>query len=121
LILPDSSIWINHLRRPDAALDALLKKLQILSHPFVAGEVALGSIANRHFVLAKLDGLSQCRIATPDQTRMLIETGALWGRGIGFVDASLLASAAITPGAMLWTNDRRLRACAERLGLAYVP
>lgn len=121
MILPDSSIWIDHLRSPNAALDALLEGQHILCHPFVVGEVSLGSIANRTYVLTKLGELPRSRSVTSDQVATLIEANQLWGRGIGFVDAALLTSTAITPDAVLWTSDRRLRACAQRLGLAYAP
>jgi predicted nucleic acid-binding protein len=118
MILADSAIWIDHLRSPVAKLATLLLDEEIVAHPFVTGEIALGSIANRHVVIRELDRLRQLSVATPAEVSGLIEDEQLWGRGIGYVDAHLLASVRLMPGTRLWTRDARLRAQAERLGVA---
>jgi predicted nucleic acid-binding protein len=121
LILADSSVWIDHLRRPNPQLISLLEKERMVGHPFVTGEVSLGSIATRNRVIAKLGELPQLQLAPPVRVAALIATHSLWGRGIGYVDAHLLAAVRLTPGASLWSRDRRLRLQAERLGVAFVP
>lgn len=119
MILADSSIWIDHLRRADSRLGALLQTESIVGHAFVTGEIALGTIATRDRVVAALEELPQLRVAAPSQVSILIENHRLWGCGIGYIDAHLLASVSIAPGTKLWTRDKRLQAQAERLGVSY--
>lgn len=119
MILADTSVWIDHLRRDDPELASLLASGQVLGHPWVVGELALGSLARRHEVLALLDQLPRAALATADEVRGLVERADLAGRGIGYVDAQLLASTMLTPGARLWTRDRRLAAAAADLGLVH--
>lgn len=121
MVLVDSSVWIDHLRRPDRALVDLLRDELALAHPFVVGEVAMGSIAARSAVLASLLELLPADIATHGEVMALVDAHRLFGLGLGYVDAHLLASAMIMPGATLWTRDKRLRAAAERLGVAANP
>jgi predicted nucleic acid-binding protein len=120
VILPDTSIWIDHLRKADKHLVELLATDQVASHAFVIGEIALGSIATRTKVIARLSALPPIRVATTDQVSVLIEHWHLWGTGIGYVDAYLLASARIA-NAKLWTRDKRLSEQAERLNVQYEP
>ena len=108
MILADTSIWIDHLRAPDPKLSHLLRARRIVTHAFVIGEIALGSLRNRAAVIAALNDLRQMRVAMPDEVMALIENVRLFGRGIGYVDAHLLASVRLTPGARLWTRDKRL-------------
>jgi predicted nucleic acid-binding protein len=117
-LLADSSIWIDHLRSPDDALADALRRRQVLVHPFVIGEVALGSIANRRDVLTALSELRQARRADDQEVLDLIDRHRLFGTGLGWVDCHLLAAALLTPETYLWTRDRRLRETAERLGVA---
>lgn len=121
MILPESTIWIEHLREPVAELARMLDEDEVLGHPFVTGEVALGSIANRARVLDRLDNLPQLPVAEHDFVALMIESLGLWGKGVGYVDTHLLASLRLAGGARLWTLDKRLHAQAERLGVAYVP
>lgn len=120
MILADSSVWIDHLRKPTALLTSLLNERRLVMHPFVSGEVALGSIARRAQVLGVLTSLEQTEPIAPDALLDFIEEAELSAKGIGYVDAHLLASTR-REGAKLWTRDKRLAAEAERLGLAYVP
>ncbi|MBO1909298.1 type II toxin-antitoxin system VapC family toxin [Microvirga sp. 3-52] len=118
MIIADTSVWIDHLKSSDPVLADLLGKGQILSHSFVTGELALGSLRQRRTVLEALRDLPQATVASDDEVMMLIEREYLYGLGIGFVDAHLVAAVRLTPGALLWTRDRRLRQAATRLGLS---
>jgi predicted nucleic acid-binding protein len=115
VILVDTSIWIDYLRRGDAALATLLTAGQVLGHPAVAGEVGLGSLTNRAEILGLLGSLPQATSATHAEVMAFIDARRLFGLGIGYVDAHLLASTALTAGATLWTRDKRLRSAAESL------
>jgi predicted nucleic acid-binding protein len=118
VILVDTSVWINHLRAADERLAALLDAREVLGHPFVTGEVALGNLPRRDVVLSELCDLPLAAVATDAEVLDLIERQALFGRGIGYVDAHLLAAVRLTADCRLWTGDRRLRAVAAELGLA---
>ena len=118
MILADTSVWIDHLRSGDEALGRLLERGEVVGHPFVVAEVALGSLRARDEVLGLLDGLASLPVAEVREVRALIEARRLFGRGVGFVDASLIASCLIVPGTTLWTRDRRLAAAAAELGIA---
>ncbi|MCC7049666.1 MAG: type II toxin-antitoxin system VapC family toxin [Alphaproteobacteria bacterium] len=118
MILVDTSVWIDHLRHGNAALAELLEAGQVLAHDFVIGELALGNLAGRDEVLALLRDLPAATAADADEVLAYIERHRLMGSGIGYVDAHLLASAALTPGARLWTRDSRLARVAARVGLS---
>lgn len=118
MILVDTSIWIDHFRAADPQLIALLDRNAVLTHPFVIGEIALGSVAKRAEVLRYLNHLSSVVVATHDEAMIFIERHQLTSAGLGYVDANLLASVALTPGAALWSRDKNLRAGATRCGLA---
>jgi len=121
VILVDTSIWIDHLRVGHATLARLLERSMVLGHPWVVGELALGRLSQRREVIGLLEGLPQAALATNDEVLTLIEHGQLYGLGIGYVDAQLLAATRLTPDAALWTADRRLVAAASRLGCAIDP
>ncbi len=116
MIVVDASIWIDHFRRADPRLSAAMTREQTLMHPFVIGEIALGSIGQRQSVILMLRGQHKAPIATHDEVLDLIERERLHGLGIGYVDAHLLASARLA-NATLWTRDKRLDMAADRLGL----
>lgn len=118
MILVDTSIWVDHLGRSDAALADQLSHGHVLMHPFVVGELALGSLRNREEVLRSLAELPQTVVATDAETMQFIERHRLMGSGIGYIDAHLLASVAMTPPARLWTRDVRLATVAKSLALA---
>jgi predicted nucleic acid-binding protein len=118
VILVDSSVWIEHLRLASAILGALLDAGEVLGHPFVMGELALGNLRRRDDILRVLRRLPQANSASHGEVLRFIDREALFGRGIGYVDAHLLAAARLTPGSRLWTRDRRLHAVAAQLGLA---
>ena len=118
MILVDSSVWINHLRAADERLSGLLAAEEVLCHPFVIGQLALGHLQPRDAVLNALQSLPQAVMAANEDVLDLINRVPLFGRGIGYVDAHLLASVRLTPEARLWAGDARLRRVAAELGLA---
>ncbi|HMF52850.1 MAG TPA: PIN domain-containing protein [Edaphobacter sp.] len=117
MILADTSVWVDHLRQGDTQLAVELNRNNILMHPYVAGELALGSLNQRVTVLTSLDLLPSAVQARENEVRDLIEQRGIYGRGIGYIDAHLLASVLLTPHAALWTRDKRLRKLAESLDL----
>jgi predicted nucleic acid-binding protein len=121
MILVDTSIWVDHLRTGDRTLVRLLGRTQVLAHPWVTGEIALGQLADRDTVLALLGNLPQAQVATDPELAQFIAQERLHGLGIGYVDAQLLAATRLTPNAQLWTRDRRLAAVADRLGASADP
>lgn len=114
----DASIWIDHINKGEPRLDALLISQTALMHPHVLGEVALGSIRRREAVLDRLASLPTPNVAKEGHVLDMIDRYRLWGSGIGYTDAHLLASALITPDNLLWTRDKRLHRLAERLSVA---
>jgi predicted nucleic acid-binding protein len=118
VILVDTSVWVDHLRSGDHALGRLLDSGQVLGHCFVTGELALGNLRERDLVLGALRELPQAAIASDDEMLYAIDSRGLFGLGIGYVDAHLLAAVQLTAGAKLWTRDRRLQTVAARLGLS---
>ncbi|MFT4069008.1 type II toxin-antitoxin system VapC family toxin [Paraburkholderia sp.] len=117
MILVDTSVWIDHINASDPVLVGLLADGQVLVHPFVIAEIALGSLRNREAVLGALRDLPGTLVATPEETLFLIEREGLFNRGIGYVDTSLLASARLQPGTTVWTRDKRLAKAVDDLGL----
>lgn len=121
MILVDTSVWIDHLRQTDSMLFALLERREILAHPFVIGELALGNLRKRDLILGLLRDLPSALVATDEEVHVFIERHALFGLGIGHVDAHLLAGTTLTAAARLWTRDKRLAAAAARVGVAATP
>ena len=119
MILVDTSVWVDHLRAGDEDMAALLIQSRVLMHPFVMGELACGNLRNRHEVLALLRGLPRATVATDDEALFFIERHALMGRGIGYVDAHLLAAVTLGGATRLWTRDKRLRTVTDSLQLSY--
>ena len=120
MILVDTSIWIDHLRVGDPELAAVLQDGQVLTHPRVIGEIALGNLSGRREVLGLLQNVPRATVATDAEVLNLIEARHLFGTGLGYVDAHLLAAALLT-GAGLWTRDKRLAAAASRIRLTHSP
>ncbi|MCW2778083.1 MAG: type toxin-antitoxin system VapC family toxin [Frankiales bacterium] len=117
MILVDTSVWVDHLRQGVPELAALLDGQEVLVHPYVVGELVLGGLGRQREVVALLQELPAPVVAESAEVLALVEHEALWGRGIGYVDAALLASARLTTGARLWSRDRRLAAAADALGV----
>jgi predicted nucleic acid-binding protein len=120
MVLIDTSVWVDHLQRSNPELVVLLNHGQVLVHPFVIGELALGSLQQRSTVIDALKNLPTCAMATDVEVLSFINTHTLHGIGIGYVDAHLLAATRLTPTAKIWTQDKRLQAAANRLGLSYI-
>jgi predicted nucleic acid-binding protein len=118
LILADTSVWIDHFRIGDATLQDLLHRQLILMHPFVVAELALGNLPQRSATLKLLEQLPGAPTARLSEVRHLIESRSLFGRGIGLMDAHLLASVLIQPPARLWTRDKRLDLLADHLSIS---
>jgi hypothetical protein len=117
VILVDTSVWIDHLRSPDVKLRELLHNDEVVTHPFVRLELALGSIATREKVLADLALLPQAPVAAADELFSLVELRTLSRRGIGITDLQLVCSALFDKSISIWTRDRRLGDIADELGL----
>ena len=118
MVIVDTSIWVTHLRRGTRHLEELLLDAKVVCHPFVVGELACGNLTNRDEFLSLLQSLPMAPAVVFEELLYFIERHRLMGKGIGFVDANLLASAHLS-GIPLWTFDRKLRSVASELELAY--
>jgi predicted nucleic acid-binding protein len=116
-VLADTSIWIDHFRRSDARLEAFLDRGDVVMHPFVIGELLLGHVPRIVEMMDDLGRLPKATVASTDEVLEFIARRKLPGSGIGYVDAHLLAAAALTPEAAVWTRDKRLLAAARSLAL----
>ena len=116
MILADTSVWVDHLRSGNARLEGLLHETEVLSHPFVIGELALGHLRRRSEILTLLESLPGAPPADHDEVLHFVDWHALAGTGLGWVDVHLLCAAALGRSG-LWTLDRRLAAAAKKLGL----
>jgi predicted nucleic acid-binding protein len=119
MILLDTSVWVDHLRRGDSLVVRVLKSGQAGAHAFVIGELACGNLKSRAQVIELLQALPQLVMAADDEVLGFIDGHALMGRGVGYIDAHLLAAVTIG-GSLLWTRDKRLREIADELGVAFV-
>ena len=119
MILVDTSLWVDHLRKRAPRLAAALEQGSVLMHPFVLGELACGNLRNRDEVLQLLGELPAAPLATDAEALEFIERRALMGRGMGYVGVHLLASVALAGTARLWTRDKRLAKVAADLELAH--
>jgi predicted nucleic acid-binding protein len=117
VILVDTSVWIDHLRRAEPKLQQLLETEEVVTHPLIRLELALGSIANREKVLADLVLLLHAPVAGSGELFKLIESRKLSRRGIGVTDLHLLASALLDRSILIWTRDRRLGEVAREIGV----
>jgi predicted nucleic acid-binding protein len=117
LILADTSIWVDHLRSGNKEMSKHLQQGRIVMHPFIIAELALGSLRQRAQTLALLDRLPQVRMPQLAEMRLMIEARGLYSRGIGLIDAHLIASVFINSPTLLWTRDKSLRKVAEGFGI----
>ncbi|MDP2751213.1 MAG: type II toxin-antitoxin system VapC family toxin [Rhodocyclaceae bacterium] len=120
MILADTSIWIDHLRNANGPLTLLLHNDMICCHPWVVGELACGHLKQRENILDLLRALPTLMPATENEVLHFIELRRLMGRGIGYIDAHLLAACTLHT-AKIWTDDKRLMAVSAEVGLAYRP
>lgn len=119
-VLVDTSVWVDHFRRPNAVLAEMMVLDQVLTHPLVVGELACGTPPEpRLRTLGDMALLLPADQAAPAEVRDFIEREALFGLGCGLIDLTLLASTLITSSAQLWTLDHRLASLAARFGVCF--
>ena len=116
-VLADTSVWIDHFRHGDPLLVSYLSDGLVLMHPFVSGELACGNLRDRAAILAEMNALPQAKPASNAEVLHLIEDRRLWGRGLGWIDAHLLASALLS-NSRFWTLDAKLARAGAELGLS---
>jgi predicted nucleic acid-binding protein len=114
MILVDTSVWVDHLKRRDNDLAELLQAGEVACHPFIIGELACGGIQNRPEILSLLSELPSLTKAEDTELLAFMDFHALMGRGLGLIDIHLLASCKLD-GAFLWTRDKKLRKSADEL------
>ena len=117
MVLVDTSVWVAHLRQGAIGLEALLHDGLVVCHPFIVGELAGGNLQNRSEILSLLQRLPGAIQAGHEEVLQFIEHYGLMGKGLGYIDMHLLASARLT-GVPLWTLDKKLNEVAKKLGLA---
>jgi len=115
MILVDTSVWVDHLRKGEKELESLLDDGLVLSHPFVICELACGNLKNRDEILSLLDALPKTGVASHEEVLHLVADRKLYGKGLGFIDVHLLAAAVLSQSS-LWTRDRKLASAARDLG-----
>jgi predicted nucleic acid-binding protein len=118
MVLADTSIWVDHLRVDDPRLRSAIADSELLVHPAVIGELACGTLPDRSDYLSYLADLPSASVADEEATLFVIESRKLWGKGIGWTDAQLVASALLS-GCELWTHDKQLQKVAVALSIAY--
>ncbi|HEC02756.1 MAG TPA: type II toxin-antitoxin system VapC family toxin [Phycisphaerales bacterium] len=118
MVLVDTSVLVSHLRRGNSRLQELLEEGAVVSHPFVVGELACGSIGNRSEIISLMQALPMLNVVEHEELLLFIEKNQVMGKGLGFVDVHLLAGA-ILAGVPLWTQDRKLRQACSRLGVDF--
>jgi len=116
MILVDTSVWVDHLRRGNASLRQALEADEVLCHPFVIGELACGRMTNRAEILSLLHALPQATLLDEGEALTFLETHGLMGVGLGWIDVHLLGAARLAR-VSLWTLDRPLARAAARLGV----
>lgn len=116
MILVDTSIWIDHFRHGDAELTKIIEDDRLLCHPFIVGELALGSLREREAVIAFLAAQRVPVIATHAEVMTVIDRHSIFSMGIGYTDAHLLTSTLLDRRSSLWTRDKRLAAAAHKVG-----
>jgi hypothetical protein len=118
MVLVDTSIWVTHLRLGSRQLEKRLMDAEVMCHPFIIGELACGNLKNRAEVISLLQALPSAPTIEFDEFLFFVDRNHLMGKGIGFVDVHLLASAQVG-GVPLWTADKRLKSAAEQLALTF--
>jgi predicted nucleic acid-binding protein len=118
MVLVDTSVWVAHLRKGIRGLEALLNEGDVICHPFIVGELACGNLKNRGEILSLLQTLPVAIHAEHEEVMYFIENYSLMGKGLGYIDMHLLASAMLTK-VPLWTLDKRLSMISSKLGMEY--
>ena len=118
MILVDTSIWVFHLRQSSRQLEKLLMNAEVMCHPFIIGELACGNLKNRNEIISLLQSLPMAPTVEFDEFLFFIDRNHMMGKGVGFVDVHLLASAQLA-GVLLWTADKKLKSSADQLELTF--
>jgi len=118
MVLVDTSVWVLHLRKGNVRLENLLNNGDVVCHPFVIGELACGNIRNRIEILSLLQTLPTAIQAEHEEVMAFIEHYQLMGRGLGYIDVHLMASAVLT-GVQIWTTDKKLSEVCSKLNLGF--
>jgi hypothetical protein len=119
VILADTSVWVDHLRSRNPEMEVRLGSGEIVMHPFIVAELALGSLHDRRRKLDDLEALLEVKVAQLSEVRHMIEAQTLYSKGIGLTDAHLIASCLITAGTQLWTRDTALKNVGRSLGILF--
>jgi len=119
MVLVDTSIWVTHLRQGSRQLENLLMDAEVMCHPFIIGELACGNLKNRNEIISLLHSLPMAQTIEFDEFLFFIDQNHLMGKGVGFVDVHLLASAQLA-GVSLWAADKRLKSAADQLELTFI-
>jgi len=120
MILVDTSVWVSHFREGNAGLADLLNNGDVACHPFIVGELACGNLKNRTTILSLLESLPTTIVAEHDEVLLFIESNGLMGKGLGYVDVHLIASALLTH-VSIWTLDKKLEQVAYMFHLRHEP
>jgi len=118
MVIADTSVWVEHFRNGKIGLETLLNDGRVISHPFIVGELACGNLKNRSQILSLLQTLPMAHFASHEEVMHFIEKQHLMGKGLGYIDMHLLASAILTR-VPLWTIDKRLNNVSSMLGIKY--
>jgi hypothetical protein len=118
MVLVDTSVWVLHLREGNIALERLLNDGDVVCHPFILGELACGNLRNRIEILSLLQALPSAIQAEHEDVMQFIENHQLMGKGLGYIDMHLLASALLTE-VSIWTIDKGLGAISTKLGIGF--
>jgi len=118
MVLVDTSVWVSHLRHGNEELKKLLHDGEVVCHPFIVGELACGNLKNRDEILTYLQSLPMTILAEDEEVLNFIENNQLMGKGLGYIDVHLIASALLT-NVLLWTLDKTLNKFAEEIGINY--
>ena len=118
MVLVDTSVWVSHLRDGNADLEKLLNDGEVVCHPFIVGELACGNLKNRHEILTYLQSLPMTTLAEDEEVLKFIENNQLVGKGLGYIDIHLIASAVLTD-VRLWTFDKTLDKITKKIGINY--
>ena len=117
MVLVDTSVWVEHLRHGAIGLKDRLHEGGVCCHPFIIGELACGNLKRRSLLRSLLQALPQAIWAEAEEVMQFMENYSLMGKGLGYIDMHLLASARLTR-VPLWTLDQKLSEVAGKLGLA---
>jgi predicted nucleic acid-binding protein len=120
-VLVDSSVWVGHFKQRNEHLVTLLEADSVVCHPFIMAEVACGTPPSRKAIISLLSELEHALMASHDELLALLDARQLYGRGCGFVDLSLLASALLSEGTQIWTLDKRFEQLATEANRAFSP